>query len=116
MIIILLFLKLVEKALIGDHVDKDDFLDINFTENDVMIEEFNQEFVKEESTRNEEFDTDSKNNIIEETHVSDKDFYISLQTIKDCFEQKEFNPGAMMGINYISMTLKKRPEKFNFDN
>ena len=45
---------------------------------------------KTESAYNAEFDSYSENNIFEEKHVSDKDWYIALQTFKDYFDQKEF--------------------------
>ena len=113
------FEEFVEKAQIEDPINKDDFLDINFTENDVIIEEFNQDETKFEMEKlacNEEFHSDSENDIIEEKHISDKDCYIALQTIKDYFDQREFTSDAMIGMNYISKALKKRREKFNFDN
>jgi len=53
-------------------------------------------------TCSEEFHSDSENNIIKDKHISDKNCYISLKTINDYFDPKEFTPKAMMGINYIS--------------
>lgn len=111
-----LFIEFVDKAKIIDPITKDEFIEISYVENDVILEELTRKEIEQKQDVNsfELYLSDSETVIEDELLVSDKECYAALQTIKNYFNQKEYTSEAILGIDLISKALKKRRKRFSF--
>lgn len=106
----------ISKAKINDPIDENDFIELGYDFNDVIIDESHNDDIdlmeSERSTVSSENNNIHSKDQVEELEiqkVSKQDLYLAFDTLKEYFKNSEnYDIDAINGIDLISKALKKK--------